>query len=1394
MADLDLPNDWSSPAGAPQALTKQHLMEDFIDDFDDDDDAFFAQTGTATAQNNGESASNNKKSFGMLALSYESPRLTATNNTSVSDEEESSDLREIEVHLSHLRNINSSYGSVANSCLVINQSLYNGGSSSTSQNTQSTIVHNKRFEKYTQRVIEALSACLSHNCSAAKIVAAKTLGLFLRSSLAKCEFDPRLLSEIIEDRIQDDCLGAAYMLVNTALEGEDGVASAALESLGLFTLDAQSDSLAAEVYALAENGDPNSFIYKQNSFTPTAAMKEIQFKVYNNVIFPRMSKLLQRLSLFEQHHLVKVIPVMTAVFESALTEGSETIPARRAMTTTKMSHGKRGWFETDAVTLVRDYTNILLDCFNKKALTRAAAVACIRLANVCPLADWRGKVSQNVVSSLIGTLNEETTLIPSEKYEEEKIDSTLSSAKMPIESIGGSVALLLVALRGVPINERAAGLISALRAIMLFLPMGVSIPIATDGSRRIDVPLSVVKGENAAHHLGRVGLMTEIALLIMVDGNSNVEKLKTDELAEQTLVSEDNVGKEKILGERAILMNHILQSHHLSSIWDTQQKKNSRVFRPLDEWVWVCCSSLLQIGQRNEHIFSKDFSYLIEWSNIALVLLDNFGKFVCRPLTPSPFSHAAHASYMDLMTSLMKKSGLVPSAALSIRDNMLPSAFLADWDVNIATTASVASSRFNLSVVGGPGRQMPHVSSALSKVCQNMLILWSKARTAFPFTEERLGAQSSGNIVLAAILVDGWLGQCVINHDTKKSNENQLEVASSLLALIQTEMNSLLGSHGTATASRSLLTSLKEDDPSSYFNGTVHLFRVCMASLEAVAKMSVIMWTIESRKLTDVEVFEDKIGPLAVSILHSFIETTKEALDASANAGRDVMILSLYEQVSIDANDTIARIVESSPANAKRHSHHDDIVVQFQPSPFLSSREGSKGRLSLEYMLRIPLTGYLVSRQEKKASFNDLSFIRELSPSLISRLQPMHQSSFFLYHHARLVLSRLVTNALTAASLAFPSTTVGPPRNVHQTNPYRLSGSFQNSMIEIYRRPQDLPVMIPMRTNEEPVVLTGCSDPISLTMSYETRRVRQGDLTEAASLVVTMRLYNITPVPIRKNGIKLDLRTSNETDSSSNEVATEVYKDEIKGGDFVTWETCFNSFKAGNISLYASITFRDMEQESITRKWASLDDGVGVNAFIQDDDDEMTEDITITCLPVIISAAVMLQPCPLVFFGSKQRLISNGLGDEISFRYFWGSMRYECSKSVVFQGTGALKFDDKLGCIVLDAYDSNQSSKGCSFITPDGVRVMCLLEIKGNDSHLLRIRCELMPLLESLVGKVDDLLLFLFGNANAAMLGSTGVTRPKMEHDFASMTIPHYQLEHDFASMTMPHHQLDVSQ
>ena len=143
-----------------------------------------------------------------------------------------------------------------------------------------------------------------------------------------------------------------------------------IEALGRLTLDPHTDGVAAEVRGIAECASTNMLIFENDSkscwiLEHASVMREMQSKAWEIVFFPRMQRILHRISLYTlPSHLARALPVVSAAFVHALAQGRDTMPSRRAMQTGKTSHGKRGWRETDAEGLARNYVEgILLPCF-----------------------------------------------------------------------------------------------------------------------------------------------------------------------------------------------------------------------------------------------------------------------------------------------------------------------------------------------------------------------------------------------------------------------------------------------------------------------------------------------------------------------------------------------------------------------------------------------------------------------------------------------------------------------------------------------------------------------------------------------------------------------------------------------------------------------------------------------------------------------------------------------------------------------------------------------------------------------------------------------------------------------------------------------------------------------
>jgi len=99
-----------------------------------------------------------------------------------------------------------------------------------------------------------------------------------------------------------------------------------------------------------------SFIYdeEQKQQHPSTdhqnTMKNMSFKIYERVIFPRMSSIASiNFIFFQWSYKTKVLPIINAIFVHALTHGKDTMPSRHAIqSNNKVLHGKRGWGEVNA--------------------------------------------------------------------------------------------------------------------------------------------------------------------------------------------------------------------------------------------------------------------------------------------------------------------------------------------------------------------------------------------------------------------------------------------------------------------------------------------------------------------------------------------------------------------------------------------------------------------------------------------------------------------------------------------------------------------------------------------------------------------------------------------------------------------------------------------------------------------------------------------------------------------------------------------------------------------------------------------------------------------------------------------------------------------------------------
>ena len=1322
--------DWASTAassgftptsfGATTNVSKISgaVNEEFLDDFDDDDDAFFssavaggASTGPpsnggmkidtkfSTVEGGKKGTTGTLSSFGMMALSYgdaSAALVTPPNRTrptsnqgdadnsgedDISDDSELMDLDQ--KYLSQLRATGSSFRDVARSCLVCQQLTQSPNNSDLAVSSLSSLEHSikiqssaiyhvQRYQRLTHRVLSSLTTCIStHTSSVCKSLAATTLASIARASYARLHFDARLFSvrlpPSIATRLEDECgNGAAHTLVVAAIEqGDDAVSSASFEALGRLTLDPDSDELAAEVRSIADNANNTVFAFETDSGTLESfyEMREMQSKIWENVLFPRMQRVLHRLSMYSScHHLAKALPVITAAFVHALTQGPDTVPARRTLQCGKTAHAKRGWVESDAERLVAEFVDrILLPCFvqssnNKcdRALKRSAAVACIRLSSACPLARWRVSACRNVTLALSQQLDEMMTSTSSQTHTilSYTTISGSSSATVALETLSGTAAILLIALRGIPVNERTPGLASVLRSALLFLPSGTT---SASDLVRLCSPASS----------SRIGLLVEVALSMMLDGSKDIGPTATEEMHH----TENGEEMAKIVGTRSLLMNRIFQESSIAAL------------PAVDELMWVFCSIFLQIGENHNFSMTSDLSAAADWSNIGLVLLDNFASFLTDKLSNSPFATAASNAYSKLLTDMLKRSAVFPPSSFSISNNMF---------------AAAEKSSTGRSVVGVPVESSSRDALTLFKLTQALTSQRSKM-----FSINMSFESAKMNVQLNAILCDAWFGHCIANNDAKQSNQGQLVIAFDLLSLFRSDMMTLLQMVG-------------DDVEKQQLGEVLHLLRVCVAGVETVACVSEVISYGNSPKTSNQtrDETDEKVGAAAISTLSGVFTTAKEITVTSQQGSR------MCQQVALDSNTAASRI--SGFTRGISQFYHDDIMTALQSSN--------------------------LGRSPTSSGF------------------PSSEPASYLYHHARLALDHRGNLAITE----FASTTTSSlsSKSIRPFNPLRMRRTFSNTSIQVHQLVRGLPLLIPERADDgvRAVSLTGSSDPVSLIMSPSMRRVRKSDSSESMVLVITMRLYNITAVPLQ-NGVRLDVAFDEEGDNSV--CTSSLYKHEIGAGDCITWEIVLGDWKVGDISLRATVTFIALGKESITHKWLHggepADDLSGESPLVGDDD-EGTMDVAIPCEPTTISSRFTLQPCPFVFFCGHN-------GDINAFNFLWGQLEH---KSVLmFMKSSSQKeadIDAKKGRVTLSSDVS-----GCAFIAPGGDRILCMHQINRGGSHSLGIKSNSSELMSSLVGTLPlktSFLRFVFGE-NVSIMDVTKMNGNNTKHDFPSITMKH---------------------
>jgi hypothetical protein len=280
--------------------------------------------------------------------------------------------------------------------------------------------------------------------------------------------------------------------------------------------------------------------------------------------------------------------------------------------------------------------------------------------------------------------------------------------------------------------------------------------------------------------------------------------------------------------------------------------------------------------------------------------------------------------------------------------------------------------------------------------------------------------------------------------------------------------------------------------------------------------------------------------------------------------------------------------------------------------------------------------------------------------------------------------------------------------------------------------------------------ITGASDPLYATLSYCLRTYIRNDGEVAIKVIVSIVIYNVTPVPIY-NGTQLDLSVACSRESGRDSLVTGgmfadegqtfqdasltrssncIFDEELEPGGHLCWETSFDSWSHQEMDVWISITLLKLEKEKCIHNLLSLSTDDDTSSGLQqvsteaiDYKDTSTIDITFDCDPHRVSPMLILHPHPLVFSTSGQ-------GNPKAFSFLLLSMPYRMPALKLTTNeegsfierkhvlpSGNVKAELVLSSFSSIALASSGEDKGWAFTTIDGKQILLLLTPLETDTQ-----------------------------------------------------------------------------
>jgi hypothetical protein len=1218
-------------------------------------------------------------------------------------------------HLSSLTDNRSNHPAVARSCLQLNQYV---GSDQTSP------IHDAMHAKTMNSMFSALSECLqSHQDRRCRILAAKTLALCARATFAKIRHSPLLFAvrdgtlHRLEDEVGTDIPVA---LCTAALDDhDDGVSASAVEALGILTLTSSAmvgtivdDLLLRQIEGIAHNR-PSPYspsLADLSDEDPSIPQMELQSRVFENVLLPRIWRLVKRIIQFASpDDTLRTIPFLT----SALVHLVKLMP-NSTLGMDRATFAKR-WIEVDILGLVTEVvTDVIIPACqssNDSGLAYLSALAGLRLAHVCPYTSWSHAVCT---------------------YSARVVMQELSARPSIVENTLSLLSALLISLRALPLAERMTSLEVAVNEVR-FLPATTLVPMP--------VTSAGIKIGKYMRRSARMGIMSEIALSILIDGPS--EGLRSKYLKDYLSAPEVVallISRRQMKNSRKWTSSQSVLSASNDGTSDSNSapggKTPNEAFtgtHVAEEFVLAFCS-VASIYGRKVMGRSRQSRQAQEWLRCALAILSS-GCSACvnwKPRTSVANEQEEDDNVNSLYTML--------AACQASYVQLLYECFHAVGF--LSSTSSVALHLFPLST---PPRMflLEELSLAIASLNECTLIKGSQfafAKDISALADQFLDYKFSEGIpsrhvriALIAVLADRWVQSLDSERASRSGDASNLNemTARDLLATLSSEISSLCRNLHQGTGDSQV--NLKYLD-------------VCVACAESIALMA-CDWARRhgSSPHGDAEGFRSDVDEDVTLIVSTAIAALegKNLRDNDETDHVEPHSLRPYPMLPICAEAvkriqsvTVGQGINTYGVKPAIHS----LLVTTAGRDFnrrLANNDGTDLPTRYADVRRSP---FIVTGPQEGV----------LEPIFVGDAG-IH--AYFVQYCLQVMRSRIDQSLQSSALLDVDGPNIrnadGEERDgvIRARNWLRLEYS-QPSAARLTPRGSRVSCVGAVKT------LSGASDPVTFVIAYSMRRCPRYDCEMEFKTFVTLRVHNVTAVKIPL-GIRMDLRVTQQRSAFEVEddeegggdddhvlaAHTAVFKHEIKPGEQVTWEVALENWPIkGFLELHPSVTFREVDTEHVPPKMVSVtpfykeednfsveetvkrsDDDTDDNSAsveertIGEDEDEST-DVTLTAEPVQLSPMLGMQPCPLIFFRGRH-------GDVSSFRFMWYQMPHRMGEMILYpnQLPGRLigsSSDDygaavaRLACInpIDEFIDSvGTATRGWAFLTLTGKRLLCLM-------------------------------------------------------------------------------------